>query len=58
MTSRRALAPLLALPIVLAAWAWGKRSGGSDQAAQDYVRKLFAQVPVLDSGARGAGGEL
>lgn len=38
----------------LAAWAWGKRNGGSDQAAQDYVRKLFAQVPVLDSGARGS----
>jgi sulfate/thiosulfate-binding protein len=37
----------------LAAWAWGKRNGG-DQAALDYVRKLFAQVPVLDSGARGS----
>lgn len=38
----------------LAAWAYGKRAGGSDAAAEDYVRKLFAQVPVLDSGARGS----
>lgn len=38
----------------LAAWAYGKKTGGSDAAAQDYVRKLFAQVPVLDSGARGS----
>jgi sulfate transport system substrate-binding protein len=38
----------------LAAWAYGRNSGGSDTAAEDYVRKLYAQVPVLDSGARGA----
>lgn len=39
----------------LAAWAYGRRAGrGSDAAAEGYVRKLFAQVPVLDSGARGA----
>ncbi|MEO5587257.1 MAG: sulfate ABC transporter substrate-binding protein [Novosphingobium sp.] len=38
----------------LAAWAYGKKAGGSDQAARDYVTKLFAQVPVLDSGARGS----
>lgn len=38
----------------LAAWAYGKQAGGSDAAAEDYVRKLFAQVPVLDSGARGS----
>ena len=38
----------------LAAWAYGRKAGGSDAAAEDYVRKLYAQVPVLDSGARGA----
>lgn len=38
----------------LAAWAYGRKAGGSDKAAQDYVTKLFAHVPVLDSGARGA----
>jgi sulfate/thiosulfate transport system substrate-binding protein len=38
----------------LAAWAYGKKAGGSDAAAQDYVTKLYAQVPVLDSGARGS----
>ncbi len=38
----------------LAAWAYGKKAGGSDAAARDYVTKLFAQVPVLDSGARGS----
>lgn len=38
----------------LAAWAYGRKAGGSDAAAEDYVRRLFAQVPVLDSGARGA----
>ena len=38
----------------LAAWAYGKKAGGSDAAAQAYVQKLFANVPVLDSGARGA----
>jgi len=39
----------------LAAWAYGRKAGGgSDAAAQAYVGKLFSQVPVLDSGARGA----
>ena len=39
----------------LAAWAWAlKQSGGSAQAAKDYVGKLYGQVPVLDTGARGA----
>ncbi len=38
----------------LAAWAYGRKSGGSDAAARDYVGKLFGNVPVLDSGARGA----
>ncbi len=38
----------------LAAWAYAKQGGGSDAAAQDFVKKLFANVPVLDSGARGS----
>jgi sulfate/thiosulfate transport system substrate-binding protein len=37
----------------LAAWAWGESQGGAE-AAREYVRKLYANVPVLDSGARGA----
>lgn len=38
----------------LAAWAYGRKTGGSDAAAREFVSKLFGQVPVLDSGARGA----
>jgi len=38
----------------LAAWAYGRKAGGSDAAAGAYVAKLLANVPVLDSGARGA----
>jgi sulfate/thiosulfate transport system substrate-binding protein len=39
----------------LAAWAWARgRPGGSDAAAEAFMRALFRNVPVLDSGARGA----
>jgi sulfate transport system substrate-binding protein len=38
----------------LAAWAYGRKAGGSEAAAQNYVKHLYANVPVLDSGARGA----
>lgn len=38
----------------LAAWAYAKQAYGSDQLAQDFVQRLFANVPVLDSGARAA----
>jgi sulfate transport system substrate-binding protein len=38
----------------LAAWAYGRKAGGSEAAAEDYVKRLYANVPVLDSGARGA----
>jgi sulfate transport system substrate-binding protein len=39
----------------LAAWAWAlKQPGGSDATAEAFVKKLYANVPVLDSGARGA----
>ena len=39
----------------LAAWAWAKgQPGGSDASAKAFVQKLYKQVPVLDTGARGA----
>ncbi len=38
----------------LAAWAYAKHKLGSDAQAQDFVKKLFRNVAVLDTGARGA----
>ena len=39
----------------LAAWAYAlKQPGGSEEKAQDFVRRLYKNVPVLDSGARGS----
>jgi sulfate transport system substrate-binding protein len=39
----------------LAAWGYAlKQAGGNDQKARDFVTRLFRNVPVLDSGARGA----
>ncbi|MCW1923105.1 sulfate ABC transporter substrate-binding protein [Luteolibacter arcticus] len=39
----------------LAGWAWAeKQNGGDQQAARDYITKLYKNVPVLDSGARGS----
>jgi sulfate/thiosulfate transport system substrate-binding protein len=39
----------------LAAWEYAKRQpGGSDAKAKEFVAALFKNVPVLDSGARGA----
>ncbi len=38
----------------LAAWEFAKRKHGGDHAAKDFVAKLFKNVPVLDSGARGS----
>jgi sulfate transport system substrate-binding protein len=39
----------------LAAYGWAlKQPGGSDATAQEYLRKLFKNVPVLDTGARGS----
>jgi sulfate/thiosulfate-binding protein len=39
----------------LAAWAYAlKQKGGSEAKAQEFVKQLFKNVPVLDSGARGA----
>ncbi len=37
----------------LAAWAWAlKQPGGSDVTAEALVKRIFKNVPVLDSGAR------
>ena len=39
----------------LAAWGYALRQpGGTDQRAREFVTRLFRNVPVLDSGARGA----
>src|SRR6187397_2759527 len=39
----------------LAAWAWAERQpGANDASAREFVRKLFKNVPVLDTGARGS----
>lgn len=39
----------------LAAYGWALETYGKDEAkATDYIKKLYANVPVLDSGARGA----
>lgn len=38
----------------LAAWGFALKSTGSDAGAKDFVKKLFANVPVLDGGGRGA----
>jgi len=38
----------------LAAWAYAKHKYGTDAAARDFVTKLYKNVPVLDSGSRGA----
>ena len=39
----------------LAAWGSALRQpGGSEQTAREFVGRIFASVPVLDSGARGA----
>ncbi|MGE8623400.1 sulfate ABC transporter substrate-binding protein [Acinetobacter schindleri] len=39
----------------LAAWAYAKHlPGGNDAKAQEFVRKIYKQTKVLDSGARGS----
>jgi sulfate/thiosulfate-binding protein len=39
----------------LAAWAWAERQHPGDAAAiEDYMRRMLANVPVLDAGARGS----
>jgi sulfate/thiosulfate-binding protein len=39
----------------LAAWGYAlKQAGGSEASAREFISKLYKNVPVLDSGARGA----
>lgn len=39
----------------LAAWGYAlKQPGGSPTGAQDFVKRLYQNVPILDSGARGS----
>jgi len=38
----------------LAAWGYAKRKYGTEAAARDFVKRLYANVLVLDSGARGS----
>ncbi|MDT8407426.1 MAG: sulfate ABC transporter substrate-binding protein [Methylococcales bacterium] len=38
----------------LAAWAFAEKAYGSPEQAKDFVKKLYKNVPVLDSGARGS----
>lgn len=38
----------------LAAWEFAKRKYGGDAKAKEFVAKLYTNVPVLDSGARGS----
>ena len=39
----------------LAAWAWARaQPGGSEARAREFVTRLYRNVPVLDTGARGA----
>lgn len=38
----------------LAAWAYGRKAGGSEAAAENFVKRVYTNVPVLDSGARGS----
>ncbi|NNU45454.1 sulfate ABC transporter substrate-binding protein [Ramlibacter montanisoli] len=38
----------------LAAWEFAKRKYGGDAKARDFVARLYGNVPVLDTGARGS----
>jgi sulfate/thiosulfate transport system substrate-binding protein len=38
----------------LAAWGYALRKYGSEDKAREFVKAIYANVPVLDSGARGA----
>ena len=39
----------------LAAWAWARAQPGADEAsAREFVTRLYRNVPVLDTGARGS----
>jgi len=38
----------------LAAWVFAEKNYGNKDAARDFVKRLYKNVPVLDSGARGS----
>jgi sulfate transport system substrate-binding protein len=38
----------------LAAWEFAKRKYGGDAKAKEFIAKLYANVPILDTGARGS----
>jgi sulfate/thiosulfate-binding protein len=39
----------------LAGWAWAlKQPGATEATAKDFIKKLYQNVPVLDTGARGS----
>ena len=38
----------------LAAWEFAKRKYGGDAKAREFISKVYANVPVLDTGARGS----
>jgi sulfate transport system substrate-binding protein len=38
----------------LAAWAFAQKKYGSEDKAREFVQKLYKQVPILDTGARGS----
>ncbi len=38
----------------LAAWEFAKRKYGGDAKAKEFVARLYANVPILDTGARGS----
>ena len=38
----------------VAAWGYGIKKLGSEDKAKDYIQKLYKNVPVLDTGARGS----
>ena len=38
----------------LAAWGYAKKALGSDEAAKDFVARLYRNAPILDTAARGA----
>src|SRR5690606_1801220 len=39
---------------LLAAWAFAQQKYGSEAQAKEFVAKLYKNVPVLDTGARGS----
>jgi sulfate/thiosulfate-binding protein len=38
----------------LAAWGWAAKKYGSDAKAKEFVARLYKNVPILDTGARGS----